>query len=270
MTLTLRQTLSLFEMGNNNQQYSVKSLARLAGVSVRTLHYYDKIGLLTPAQRSENGYRYYRKAELYRLQQIMFYKTIGYGLADIKEMLDKEGFDIITSLRFQKKTLTTQYAELKKLITTIDKTINELKNKEGMITDKELYEGFTEKQAQKMRNEATERWGDEVGLVEKDIKAMSKQGWRDIKQEAEEINLWLANLIHKPVEHAEVQKVVYLHFQHMNKFYKVSEVRYRGLADMYVQDERFKQYYEAVKPGLANFLSKGIHKFCDNGMRCLD
>lgn len=267
MTLTLRHPLSLFKMENGKQQYSVKALAELAGVSVRTLHHYDDIGLLTPAERSEKGYRRYQKAELYRLQQIMFYKTLGYELTDIKQILDKDEFDIIESLRFQKRALTTQSANLKKLITTIDKTINELKNKEGMITDKEMYEGFTDKQAQAMREEANERWGDEVGKAEQEIKAMSKQGWGETKQEAEEINLWLANLIHKPVGDMEVQKVIHLHFQHMNKFYEVSVVRYRGLADMYIQDERFKEYYEAVKPGLADFLNKAIHQFCDNGMR---
>lgn len=254
-------------MDNDNQRYTVKSLAKLAGVSVRTLHHYDEIGLLSPAERSEKGYRYYRKAELFRLQQIMFYKTLGYELGKVKQILDKESFDLITSLQFQKEELRKKSDNLELLITTIDKTISELKNKEGMITDEEMYEGFSAEEAQSMQKEARERWGGEVDAVHQNIKQMSKQGWSETKQEAEEINLWLANLIHKPVDDVEVQKVVQLHFQHMNKFYEVSEARYRGLADMYVQDDRFKDYYERVKPGLANFLNRGIHVFCDNGMR---
>lgn len=254
-------------MENDNQLYTVKSLAKLAGVSVRTLHHYDEIGLLSPAERSEKGYRYYQKVELFRLQQIMFYKTLGYELAEVKQILDKESFDLIASLRFQKEGLKQQSANLNQLITTIDKTINELKNKEGMITDKEMYEGFSDEDAQSMQQEASERWGNEVDTVHENIKQMSKQGWGETKQDAEEINLWLANLTHKPVADIEVQKVIKLHFQHMNKFYEVSEARYRGLADMYLQDERFKAYYEKTKTGLASFLSQGIHQFCDNGMK---
>ena len=254
-------------MDNGNQRYSVKTLAKVAGVSVRTLHHYDEIGLLSPAERSDKGYRYYQKAELFRLQQIMFYKTLGYELAEVKGILDKEDFDLITSLRYQREELMKKSKNLNQLITTIDKTINELKNKEGMITDQEMYEGFSAEEAKSMQKEARLRWGDEVDSVHQNIRQMGKQGWKDTKQEAEEINLWLANLIHKPVNDIEVQKVINLHFQHMNKFYEVSEERYRGLANMYVEDERFKTYYEKVKPGLASFLKKGIYQFCDNGMK---
>lgn len=254
-------------MGNGNQRYSVKALAKLAGVSVRTLHHYDEIGLLSPAERSDKGYRHYQKAELFRLQQIMFYKTLGYELAEVKQILDKESFDLITSLRFQQEELRKKSKDLNQLITTIDKTIKELKNKEGMITDQEMYEGFSAEEAKSMQKEARVRWGEEVDLSHENIQQMGKQGWKDTKQEAEEINLWLANLIHKPVNDIEVQKVISLHFQHMNKFYKVSEERYRGLANMYVEDERFKAYYDKVKLGLASFLNKGIHQFCDNGMK---
>ncbi|MBO3698295.1 MerR family transcriptional regulator [Fabibacter sp. E12] len=244
----------------------MKQLSVLAGVSIRTLHHYDDIGLLKPAARSDKGYRFYRREELFRLQQIMFYKTIGYGLEEIKEILDNENFDLITALRSHKKVLKDRAVHLKKLMTTIDKTINELKDKEGMITDKEMYEGFQPEEVESIKKETIERWPDEAPQVEERIRNMSKQAWKETKQEAEEINLWLANLIHKPVDHIDVQKVIKLHFDHLNKFYEVSEERYRGLAEMYLQDDRFKAHYESVKPGLAAFLNKGIHQFCDNGM----
>lgn len=253
-------------MEKGSQRYSVKSLAELAGVSVRTLHHYDEIDLLKPSFRSDKGYRFYQKAELFRLQQIMFYKMLGYELSEIKQALDSEDFDLIKSLQSQRKALSAKASNLKKLISTIDKTIHELKNQEGMITDKEMYEGFSEDEVEAIKAETQERWGDEATAVNERIKAMSKKSWADTKQEAAEINLWLANLIHKPVQDIEVQKVVQLHFNHMNKFYEVSEERYRGLANMYVEDERFKAHYDAVKPGLAEFLKKAIHQFCDNGM----
>ncbi|MFY0592847.1 MerR family transcriptional regulator [Roseivirga sp.] len=254
-------------MKNNNQQYSITALSKLAGVSVRTLHYYDDIGLLSPSNRSGKGYRYYDRPELVRLQQILFYKTIGYELAQIKEVLDHEGFDLIQSLREQREALLDKKTTLVKLIGTIDKTINELKNKEGMITDEEMYDGFPVEKGKQLEQEARKRWGDEVDGTKERIQSMSKQGWKDTKQEAEEINLWLGNLIHKPVDDVEVQQVIKLHFEHINKFYEVSEERYRGLAQLYVEDERFKAHYDSVKPGLANFLNQGMIKFCDNGLK---
>lgn len=254
-------------MENGIQQYSVKQLSHLAGVSIRTLHHYDEIGLLKPAQRSEKGYRSYGRDELFRLQQIMFYKTLGYALEEIKSILDTDDFDLISALQSHKKVLETRAKDLNKLMSTIDKTIVELKNKEGMITDKELYEGFKPEEVESIKTETAKRWPEESIQVENRIKQMSKAAWKDTQQEAEEINLWLSNLMHKPVSDIEVQKVIKLHFDYLHRFYEVSEERYRGLADMYLQDDRFKSHYDSVKTGLALFLNEGIHKFCDNGMK---
>ncbi len=254
-------------MKNGDQQYSVKQLAALAGVSIRTLHHYDEIGLLKPASRTEKGYRYYQNGELLRLQQILFYKTLGYSLEEIKPILDKEDFDLITALQSHKVVLQERVDNMNKLMVTIDKTISELKNQEGMITDKEMYDGFSPKEISSRKSETKERWPEESVHVEKKIREMSKTAWSDTKQEGDEINLWLSNLIHKPVNDIEVQKVIQLHFHHLNKFYAVSEERYRALATMYLEDERFKAHYEGVKPGLATFLHQGIQQFCDNGMK---
>lgn len=254
-------------MKSGIQTYSVKELSELAGVSKRTIHHYDEIGLLKPAMRSEKGYRFYGKSELFRLQQIMFYRMLGYELNQIKNVLDDEDFDIIKSLRFQKTQLLKKRTNLDRLITTIDKTVSELKNKEGMITEKEMYEGFSDQKVKEILKEVDDRWGDEAKGVYDRIKAMGKTEWKDTKEEGKEISLWLSNLTHKPVSDVEVQKVILLHFQHIGKFYEVSEDRYRGLANMYLSDERFKAYYDDFKPGLAEFINKGIHVFCDNGMR---
>ncbi len=181
-------------------------------------------------------------------------------------MLNTEDFDLITALQSHKKVLQRRVVDLNKLMITIDKTINELKNQEGMISDKEMYEGFLPEEVATIKAETKERWPKESLQVEKKIKEMSNTAWSDTKQEGDEINLWLANLMHKPVHDVEVQKVIKLHFDHLNKFYAVSEERYRALATMYLDDERFKAHYENVKPGLATFLNQGIQQFCDNGM----
>lgn len=255
-------------MDKSDKVYTVKQLSELAGVSVRALHHYDEIGLLIPSARSEANYRFYNAEDLFRLQQILFYRELDYGLKEIKEVLDAKDFDLIKSLRLQRKSLRQKLGRYETLITTIDKTINELKNQEGMITDKEMYEGFTPEEVERNRKEVAEKWGAEtLAQTEANIKSMGKQEWGEVKQEAEEINLWLANAMHKSPDDIEVQKIIELHFNHINRFYEVSKERYQGLAELYVQDERFKANYDKVKDGLAEFLSKGMKVFCDNGLK---
>ena len=250
-------------MDKSDKVYTVKQLSELAGVSVRTLHHYDQIGLLIPSARSETNYRFYNTDDLLRLQQILFYRELDFSLKEIREVLYAKNFDLIKSLRLQRKSLKQKLGRYETLITTIDKTINKLKNQEGMITDKEMYEGFTPEEIERNRKEVREKWGAEtLAQTEANIKSMGKQEWGEIKQEADEINLWLANVMHKSPDDAEVQEIVELHFKHINRFYEVSKERYLGLSDLYVQDERFKANYDKVKNGLAEFLSKSMKAFC--------
>jgi DNA-binding transcriptional MerR regulator len=110
-------------------RYSVKQLARLAGVSVRTLHVYDKMGLLKPSVRTDARYRYYGEAELLRLQQILFYKELDLSLKAIGEIINEPGFDLIAALNCHKAALTARRDGLDTLLNTIDNTIDHLKNK---------------------------------------------------------------------------------------------------------------------------------------------
>lgn len=251
----------------NRTAYSVKQLAQLAGVSIRTLHYYDKVGLLRPARRAESRYRYYSKEELYRLQQILFYKELDYSLKDIARILDDPDFDLINSLRDHKRELMKRSGRLRQLLDTIDKTILSLKNKEGMITDEEIYAGFAKEEVPEIKKEVAERWGaDKLEATENNIRKMSKTEWAEVQQEGEEISRWLANLMHLEPSAAEVQRVVKEHHRYMNQFYTIGIPAYRGLGNMYVTDERFKGYYENFREGLAGFLNKAIRVFCDNDL----
>lgn len=108
-------------------KYSVKQVSKLAGVSVRTLHHYDKIGLLKPSERAESKYRYYYRNDLLKLQQILFYKELGFQLSQIQDILSEEDFDLMKALEFQRKELLKKADGLKQLIQTLDKTIVELK-----------------------------------------------------------------------------------------------------------------------------------------------
>lgn len=247
-------------------KYTVKALAKLAGISVRTLHHYDKIGLLHPGERTEKGYRIYEKAELLRLQQILFYKELGFSLNEIKDILDDPGFDLIKALEFHKKEIQEHQKRLTHLIQTINKTIHSLKNPTNMLTDEEMYEGFKKEEVKAMREEVIQRWGEEQLLeTEARIRKMGKEGWNDVKKKGEEINQLLAELMGLSPDHPQVQQAVALHHRQLNHYYEVSAERYKGLGQLYVEDERFKAYYDKYKPGLALFLQKAINIYCQPG-----
>ena len=249
------------------KKYSVKELAKLASISIRTLHYYDKIGLLKPAFRSEKGYRFYGRTELLLLQQILFYKELGFSLKDIEAIIKSADFDLINALESHKKALKNQLGNIKQLLKTIDYTINELKNNE-MMKDEEIYAGFSPEEMKSMRAEVTKRWGaEELKATEDRIRAMGKDGWKNAKQKGEEVNQLLADLMDLPVESINVQRAIELHFRHLNLFYEVSKERYLGLANMYVEDERFKAHYDKYRTGLAVFIKAGITVFCENGLK---
>lgn len=248
-------------------KYSVKQVSKLAGVSIRSLHHYDKIGLLKPKARTEKGYRYYGREELLKLQQILFYKELDFPLKEIAEILNNEEFDLVEALEFHRVQLQQRSKRLKKLLTTIDKTIVQLKNQEIMMTDKELYEGFTEEEVKKMRAEVSDKWGEkELLATEERIRTLGKEGWKDTKKKGEDIVQLLSELMDLGADHEKVQKAIQLYHRYMNTFYEVDEARYRGLAQMYVDDGRFTAYYEKYREGLAHFVKQAIDVYCDNGM----
>lgn len=248
--------------------YTVKQLSALSGVSVRTLHHYDKLGLLKPEKRSEAGYRFYGRKELLRLQQILFYRELEFPLEKIKELLDDPDFDLIQSLKFHREELKRRSTRLKQLLVTVDKTIVELKNKKQMITDQELYSGFEAGQGEAYRAEASEKWSDdEVAATEERLRKLSKTEWETIKQQGENNAAKIALLTDLDPSSAEVQEAIAEHYRFIGNFYEVSEERYRGLAQLYAEDERFRAYYDKHRAGLADFICKAIGIFCDNGMK---
>lgn len=252
-------------------KYSVQQLSNLAGVSVRTLHHYDRIGLLKPAERSEKNYRFYGKAELLRLQQILFYKELDFPLKEIVEILNDPDFDFLKALEFHQVELLRRADRMQQLLETVDKTIHSLKNKNNMMSDKELYEGFSQEEINSMRNEVKKRWGAKELLdVEKRIQKLGKDGWDDHKAKGEEINHLLAELMDFHPSEKQVQQAVAMHFKHLNFYYEVSKERYKGLGKMYFDDERFKAHYEKYRNGLAVFLRDAIFVFCQNELKVLE
>ena len=243
----------------------------MAQISVRTLHHYDQIGLLNPAQRSDKGYRIYSQEQLLLLQQVLFYRQMDIPLREIKQIINDPDFDILKALEFHKEQLVKRTEQLHKLLVTVDKTIENLKNSEKMISDKELYSGFKPEEVEQIKEEVIQRWGKEsLEKAEGRIREKGKKGWKKHRETDEEINELMASMVGFDPADIRVQKVISRHFQQMNLYYEVTEERYRGLGKLYVEDERFKQYYEKYREGLAGFMQQAIEVFCNNNLRVIE
>ena len=242
--------------------YTVKQLADLAGVSVRTLHYYDEIGLLTPDAYGENGYRYYDEDALLRLQQILFFRELDFRLDEIKAIIDRPDFDVLRALQTHRVTLEGKAARLTGLLQTVDKTILRLKGELGM-SDKELFEGFAEEKQKQYAEEARRRYGSaEVDDSMKRWGNYSSAQKQQIVAEGEQIRRDLAASMGKGYDNPAVQQIVARWHQHLRYFYEPSVERLRGLGQLYVDDPDFRANYAKLDPKLPEFFRDAITFYC--------
>jgi len=245
------------------QRLSVHQLAAIAGVSVRTLHHYDKIGLLKPGTRSESNYRYYGQAECLRLQQILLYRELELPLAAIKELIDDPDFDLITALQAHRKTIQLRKQRLSALLKTVDLTIDALKSKTVNMDYRTFYGGFSKETAEAYKKEAIERWGEETVQQSHDqLLRLTKNEWEALQAFTEDLNRQLAAVVELDVHSAKVQHLISLHFELTGKHFAVTKEIYEQLGVMYAEDERFRAYYEAYDKRLPDFMKESIAIFC--------
>lgn len=244
--------------------YTVKQLAKLAGVSVRTLHHYDAIGLLKPARSEKNGYRHYGEQELLMLQQILFFRELDFPLEEIRRIVGAPGFDIRAALRDQKALLGLKKKRLDGLIRTIDATLKRLTTRTTM-DDEELYGEFDKKEMDAYAAEAKERWGhtDAYKQSMERYKKMTKADLARIKDEGDRLMKEIVARRDEGPASAAVQALIARHYAALRTWYEPDLAMYRGLADMYVNDPRFAAYYEKYAPGLATFMRDAMHAYCD-------
>lgn len=255
------------------KKYSVKQLARLAGVSVRTLHLYDEIGLLKPSTRTEARYRLYGEKELLRLQQILFYKELDFSLQEICNILDDPDFDLLQALESHKEALQSRRDRISTLLTTIDKTI--LKLKEGiMLDDEELYKGLPKEKAAAYRKEAIDQWGqDTIERSENYLRGMGKEGLAKLKADFTEIWQTLASMMHEDPASEKVQEQVARHYACIRMFWGTVDLpdkqaeAYEGLGELYVNDERYTTIDDKPNPEFARFLSKAMSHFANTRLK---
>jgi DNA-binding transcriptional MerR regulator len=245
---------------------TVKQLSALAGVSIRTLHYYDEIGLLSPTRVGANGYRYYDDAALMRLQQILFFREIGLELLRIKEILDQPGFDVLQALQSHRSILRERIERLEKLVETVDSTIMDFAG-EVKMSKKRLFEAFSaEKQKDYERsirlqygpetvNESTRRWGSYNSVERERIADEGNQVYSD-----------LADAIQagKSPQSLEVQTILGRWHRHLTYFYEPTLEILRGLGQLYNTHPDFIANFRKVHPSLPEFMQEAIGLYVDD------
>jgi len=245
-------------------EYTVQELAKLAGVSTRTLRYYDEIDILKPARINSSGYRIYGQKEVDKLQQIMFYRELGVSLSQIKEIITHPNFDVIQALKRHREELLEKRQQIDLLISNVEKTIAE---KEGKIvmTDKEKFEGFkkklVEENEKKYGKEVREKYGeDALEKANQKVLSMSQEQYEELERLTKEVLNTLDAAFKTGDPAGELaQKAADLHRQWLSFYWDdYSKEAHAGLAQMYVDDPRFRAYYDRKQPGTAEFFRDAI------------
>ncbi|MBD5637867.1 MerR family transcriptional regulator [Clostridium botulinum] len=250
--------------------YKVKEVADMAGISVRMLHHYDKIGLLKPDSINSAGYRIYTNENLDRLQQILFFKELNFPLQEIKIILDSPTFNRKEALKTHRQLLLEKKIRLEKIIQSVDKTIDNIEG--GIKMDKkEVLRVFDitqiEEHQKKYSREVKEKYGNTSAYKESNEKTSkyTKEDWSNIMKDWDIIYKKLASLMDKAPASSEVQEAIHQFRQHISKnFYDCTPEIFKGLGEIYVNDERFTDNIDKYKVGLSKFLREAINVYCDN------
>ena len=236
---------------------TVSQVAKLAGTSVRALHHYDEIGLLCPTGRSEAGYRLYEQEDLQRLQQVLFFKELGFPLEEIARILGDPAFDLRAALRMQRQMLEERAVRIRALIEAVDRTLQSIEKGTAM-TKEEMFEVFGDFDPTKYQDEAEQRWG-ETGAYRESAKRTArygKQDWQKIKAEGDAIQQELADAMAAGIAptDARAMDLAEKHRKYLERwFYKCPREMHRGLGEMYMADARFTENIDRLRPGLAAY-----------------
>lgn len=241
--------------------WSVGEVARLAGVSVRTLHHYDRIGLLTPGVRTGAGYRGYDQADIARLQRVLAYRELGFALDDIRALLDGDD-DPVERLRRQHELVLERMERLARIAAVLERTM-EAQSMGIRLTPQEMLEVFGDADPGQYADEVQQRWGDTDAYRQSQhrVSGYDRNDWERIKAEQEAVGVRVAEALRAglPADSAEAMDAVEAHRQLISRyFYDLAPENHAGLGEMYVSDPRFTQYYERIEPGLARYVHDAI------------
>lgn len=254
-----------------DERWTVGELAKLANVTVRTLHHYEEISLLIPLERTEAGYRLYGPDEARRLQQIRLHRALGLPLERIRLLLDDPALTRGQALREQLRELRVRHAEMGALIKMVERTLTSIEEDQPM-SDVEMFEGFSEltdapeeirEHSRTHANETHERWGDTDAWQEsaRRTREYTRDQWARLKAEGESLEARMAALVSQGADPtaAEARGVAEALRMHIDRwFYPCSPQMHEGLGEMYESDPRFKERYESREAGLAGFIAAAI------------
>ena len=249
-------------------EYTVNKLSKMSGVSARTLRYYDEIGLLRPVRVASSGYRLYGQNELDTLQQILFYRELGFPLDEIKSILYAPEFDRAKAFERHLAELSIKRERLDLLMNNVAKSMSTMKG-ETTMTDNEKFEGFKQSlidgNEQKYGSEIRSKYGDEaVNASNAKLKGLTQEQY----DESEQLRIAYEGKLKEAVETGNpagesAQQACDLHRRWLCVFYpSYSKEYHKGLGEMYVSDERFKVNYEKIAPGCAEFFRDAINMYC--------
>jgi MerR family transcriptional regulator, thiopeptide resistance regulator len=242
--------------------YTVGQVAKLSGVTIRTLHHYDAVGLLSPSERAPTGYRLYRDADLDRLQQVLLYRELGFGLESIAEILRQPGSDPTAQLRRQYRLLCERISRLQAMASAV-KRVLEAHRMGIAMTEDERAEVFGAFQPEQYADEAERRWGGTDAWTQSHDRTAryGPSDWQAITEESTAIERGLAQLLAggEAADSEAAMDLAEQHRQHISRwFYGCSYQIHCGLGEMYLADERFTAHYDATEPGLARYLRDAI------------
>lgn len=230
----------------------------MAGVTPRTLHHYDNIGLLKPSHIGDNGYRYYGEEALLKLQQILFYRELDFPLEEIKRIMGRRDFDVLGALQGHKQALQKKTARLSQLLVTVDNTIQHIQG-EKLMSQKGLFKGFSEEEQEKLAQEAEKMYDPEiVRASNRKWKSYSEVEKETILAEGKAIYSDLAAAMSAGAGSREVQAMIARWHKHMQYFWSPNDEQLLGLADLYNDDPRFRDNYEKVAPNLSEFMREAV------------
>ena len=241
---------------------NVGEVAALAGVTVRTLHHYDRIGLLSPSDRTAAGYRRYAPADLDRLHQVLVYRELGFPLEEVATLLDDPAADPAEHLRRQHRLLLDRVERTRAMVAAVEKEM-EAMDMGISLTPEERFEVFGEHDPAQYEAEAEERWGETEAWQEsrRRTRGYTKEDWLRIKAEGEDVERRFAEAMRSgvPADSEQAMDVAEEHRQQISRnYYDCPPGMHAALGRMYVEDERFTAHYEQVAPGLAQYVSSAV------------
>ena len=247
--------------------YTVGAVARLAGVTVRTLHHYDEIGLVQPSGRTTAGYRVYEEGDLARLRDVLSYRELGFALEHIARLLDDPQGDTASHLREQHRLVRRRIDRLREVLTHLEKLM-EAEQMGINLTPEEQLEVFGENWlGEEYAAEAEQRWGDTEAWQQSQRRtaALTKDDWVEVTASTEALERELAEALGAgvPADDPRAMDLAERHRHSIETFYDCPYAMHRGLGDMYLADPRFTQHYEDVASGLAQYLRDAIHANAD-------